>query len=575
MLLFDDSLNVQSILSTFIEKNDESKRVDELVNINIGSRKSTIEGSIIFSNSTCGLENIRIVQKGDGSAVCCIFSSNVVGTKIEIVDRSSHNEHPFLVENSCLHLMNATLIVDNIEISSPSLVGSPKEHEFRYSKRTSSSGMLIVEHSMFLSISVSSPPFLSSPSLAEVNVGNSIFCNISFCKHHILPSAYRFHRLQTRGNSCSFVSVHDAFDGGVFESVNAPGASFQSFNNSFMNCAKTSFSGNNNMERKTFDGGSHSFSNCEWHNVSSALNSESSEDWDLSVCGGAIGIHGNSETVVVIDSCIFDNCTCCRYGGAVMVYPGKSVLINNSMGINCTGYLGSFAMLCILIQVEMKYSYLIDCSSSQDGAMRIQEYNFGQSDEMNEIPVIRNCEFTSEKSSARNGCFILLHNSIHSSSIHECMFFNGTSSEAGGALTIYWRDAYGTISEKPWLYFCFFHNNTAGNGNGDDVSILDSFSYVPETTALSVSSFTTKTSGSSVLHSRFGTKNEWLSVGILRRYVDVEGREEVGCGIYEWDGCKTVEYAVDQAGSVGEQRLQLVECTFRIARTVEVGERRL
>eukprot|EP00770_Monocercomonoides_exilis_P011272 MONOS_11218.1-p1 / transcript=MONOS_11218.1 / gene=MONOS_11218 / organism=Monocercomonoides_exilis_PA203 / gene_product=unspecified product / transcript_product=unspecified product / location=Mono_scaffold00551:28960-37545(+) / protein_length=2862 / sequence_SO=supercontig / SO=protein_coding / is_pseudo=false len=467
--------------------------------------------------------------------------------------------------------MNATLIVDNIEISSPSLVGSPKEHEFRYSKRTSSSGMLIVEHSMFLSISVSSPPFLSSPSLAEVNVGNSIFCNISFCKHHILPSAYRFHRLQTRGNSCSFVSVHDAFDGGVFESVNAPGASFQSFNNSFMNCAKTSFSGNNNMERKTFDGGSHSFSNCEWHNVSSALNSESSEDWDLSVCGGAIGIHGNSETVVVIDSCIFDNCTCCRYGGAVMVYPGKSVLINNSMGINCTGYLGSFAMLCILIQVEMKYSYLIDCSSSQDGAMRIQEYNFGQSDEMNEIPVIRNCEFTSEKSSARNGCFILLHNSIHSSSIHECMFFNGTSSEAGGALTIYWRDAYGTISEKPWLYFCFFHNNTAGNGNGDDVSILDSFSYVPETTALSVSSFTTKTSGSSVLHSRFGTKNEWLSVGILRRYVDVEGREEVGCGIYEWDGCKTVEYAVDQAGSVGEQRLQLVECTFRIARTVEVG----
>eukprot|EP00770_Monocercomonoides_exilis_P016734 MONOS_16718.1-p1 / transcript=MONOS_16718.1 / gene=MONOS_16718 / organism=Monocercomonoides_exilis_PA203 / gene_product=unspecified product / transcript_product=unspecified product / location=Mono_scaffold02061:1117-2115(+) / protein_length=333 / sequence_SO=supercontig / SO=protein_coding / is_pseudo=false len=333
------------------------------------------------------MENIRIVQKGDGSAVCCVFSSDVEGTKIEIVDRSSHNEHPFLVEDSSLHLMNATLIVENKEISSPSLVGSPKEHENRYSKRTSSTGMLIVEQSLFSSISVSSPPFLSSPSLTEINVGNSIFCNISSCKHHILPNSYGFHRLQTRAESCSFASVHDAFDGGVFESVNSPGASFQSSNNSFMNCAKTSFSGNSNMERKTFDGGSHSFSNCEWHNTKTENVWEGNVDWDLSICGGAIGIHGNPTTNVEINQCVFDNCSCGRYGGAVMVFHAGNTYMDRMKGENCSGGSGAFGMLNDLIDLRIANSNFKNCSVSDFGALRLQSFNVIHSENELTVPV--------------------------------------------------------------------------------------------------------------------------------------------------------------------------------------------
>ncbi|KAH7826393.1 uncharacterized protein MONOS_14095 [Monocercomonoides exilis] len=392
----------------------------------------------------------------------------------------------------------------------------------------------IVESS-FMSFALSEIPFVSSAPSSIITIVHSVFANMTATGPRDFRTACDKCCCLAIIHSCSFSEVDNVLDGEIVSSINGQSA-MDAFNTSFSRCRKTGndlkIEGNETMKKQDLGARNDTlqFIACEWHNTSSAFTNESFSDSNTEYSGGAIGIYGGDNCSAIVEDCLFDTCTCQRYGGAIMVYCGKSVQWKGNVFEKCKSH--NYGGITLLFNIK-KCTFIEDCvcrntsAVAYCGGIRIQNCRSTGCEE--DGPIVNRCYFDS--------CDVKI-------------------SIGGGALLFY------EMSYTMKTHECTFKNSTASFGGGGMIYIYDNASIIGENFILCVSSFSTRAEGNRVYHSALGEKNSWLPNGILERFVKKDGVDKEFCGIDEGSACQSIEYAVESFSDSGEQRLKLLESVF-------------
>ncbi|KAH7829266.1 uncharacterized protein MONOS_14637 [Monocercomonoides exilis] len=416
-------------------------------------------------------------------------------------------------------------------------------------------GSISVSESHFSSFCVSSAPFLSSPSIPLISLSQLTFFNISTANDACSPPTTTSTQTICLMSSCSFLSVCDAYDGGIVPSLNNPLASLSVSNTSFVGCCRT-----RNVEcigtsevplkpdrqNETFNG-ANSFIWCEWDGSRTTGESDSWTDGMSS--GGAICIRGGgimcaSIKEVKIENNTFDSCTAqSHYGGGMLIYAILAcVRISGCEFQNCKAYSTGGGL------------YLNDFQVSETGC--IEAENGG-----GESACVFDCCFTScSITSTWGGGMYCANIPITQFKMRNIKFISCTASSHGGGLDLY-PLRQGSQNDIIYCYFLFFHGCRCSRDqpHGHDVYYEDRYSLYLSSNSPFYECYTTNTDDQRVCYGYDYTdskgwtyqhkeKKDWLKRGILNRFVAVSGGdEEEFCGANESYTCRTVGVAVEKS----------------------------
>ncbi|KAH7826652.1 uncharacterized protein MONOS_7373 [Monocercomonoides exilis] len=272
--------------------------------------ESWIEGSFMIANSSMKLHSLGLMPNDGQSTLNATNGCFVELSRCGIEIRGE--KPPFCLNGGCGLFTNISLRfpLDSHLQKCPSLFSS-KPFKGDHSENCHVS----ICSSHFSSFCVSSAPFLASPLVPFASLSELSFYNISTAPSTCSSLNELLCESFCVMSSCTFMSVCDAYDGGIVPSLNNPLASLTASNTSFVGCCRT-----RNVEhigdkenklspgrQNTTDNGKNTFLWCEWKGSKATGTVESYDDGASN--GGAICMHDQENGELSVSHCVFNGCT--------------------------------------------------------------------------------------------------------------------------------------------------------------------------------------------------------------------------------------------------------------------------
>ncbi|KAH7819118.1 uncharacterized protein MONOS_13696 [Monocercomonoides exilis] len=464
-------------------------------------------------------------------------------------------------------------------------------------------GSISVSESHFSSFSVSSAPFLSSPSIPVVSLSHLIFFNISTgndaCPSPTTTSTQATYFM----SSCSFSSVCDAYNGGIVPSLNNPLVSLTASNASFVGCCRTrnvecegTSDNKKHPERQSItENIANSLIWCEWNGSKATGTSDSLSDGVSS--GGAICMHNLNSGELSVSHCVFNNCFAYSSGGGIMCRSIKFVCIENSIFNFCIAQNhcgGGFYVVMISTCVRISGCEFQKCKAVYDGGgFCLESFQVLGTDCIptenggGESACVFDCSFTLCSVVNANGGGISLYNVPFQFKMRNFQFISCNASSNGGGLS---ADPRMTTAPKDghYFYFLFFHECKclANVPYGHDIIYADYYNVFLNSGNPFNECYTTNTDEKRVCYgynvSNSGSwayqhteKKDWLKDKAI--YVSVSGNDmNELCGANESNPCKTVKKAFEMCEVEISLSITLMEGDHQSeTTTVEIGTKKI
>ncbi|KAH7822098.1 uncharacterized protein MONOS_15737 [Monocercomonoides exilis] len=532
--------------------------------------KNALLTHFVESNSSLVISCSELYHCSDNPIFRCKSLSAVEIFGCLICFKEFSSSCPISLTESTASLSNISLYCDV-----PTFIVPPFLESNLSTSQFACCGLLTMFHCSFSSMMISSLPFLFSEAVSHVSAMHSSFENISYFKTE-RQSRNRFtastaHHYTTI-SSCSFFSVNDVYDGGLFHSINCPCSSLSSLNNTFISCNRLSnvrYSGTEenplSLERTVIEtAGEHLFVWCEWKNASP------------NGFGGAIYIsHGGSS--INVSHCLFNdinstNDQANNHGGAIFIANLVNALVDSSNFSKCCANQGG--AMCSVDHVkneQCKDLVFENCSISSEYGMVC--YLRPQYLQESGTFIFSNCRFVKNSAGDSAGCMYFSYYlpDISSSTflITENVFLfnllNGTSTSVSryGGTGMNFDGLSEQAARISFIKFCFFHQNKANNGMGNDVRINGG----KVTSNPFFESYSTTTEKRVWYNGTSDSEeyNGWLPVGIflLTRYTHQNGNDlDELCGLNDTTPCRTIEHVFGKLRNDVECKVILLESSF-------------
>ncbi|KAH7824497.1 putative Protein tyrosine and serine/threonine kinase [Monocercomonoides exilis] len=363
---------------------------------------------------------------------------------------------------------------------------------------------------------------------------------------------------------CELHGVENVLYGGIGDRNRA----LNVFNTSVMHCART------------MNNGSRVEVNEDWSFLYTAFVEQhvtdySATDEGFNTCGGAIFFNGPSSTLSV-QSCIFMNCSCSRWGGGICVLNSLNTNVANCSFDYCVGKrdllnVGSHGGSIFLETAncyDISHTAIRNSSSTEyGGALFLNHGSTPTSTECNlnthndGSPVLlMNVSCINDSSVNKNAGGLYADLSIPSFFLmSSCVFQNcSANKEYCGGIQIH---VSSLEFNKKFIFFCFFFNNSALNAC--DAYFYDEERKFPESPFEECYSMTSDESR--CVSSSLGPKNDWLPNGFLVRYVISDGGNNNSlCGLTVEDGCNSLKFALEDTLTKSRCRIMLIEGTYEM-----------
>eukprot|EP00770_Monocercomonoides_exilis_P004511 MONOS_4490.1-p1 / transcript=MONOS_4490.1 / gene=MONOS_4490 / organism=Monocercomonoides_exilis_PA203 / gene_product=unspecified product / transcript_product=unspecified product / location=Mono_scaffold00120:29305-38289(+) / protein_length=2995 / sequence_SO=supercontig / SO=protein_coding / is_pseudo=false len=288
-------------------------------------------------------------------------------------------------------------------------------------------------------------------------------------------------------------------------------------------------------------------------------------------CGGALYVHDNSSATLTVENSSFVKCNATSTrGGGIYALNIAECTVKHSTFVECycvasTNYGGAGAEIDdITIQVLVENCFFKDGWSGNDaGGLGIRSSKATKTKDS-----ILNCNF--QNCSGHNiadslgGGFLHWH-AVDRIVMKNCLFKGCYSNYNGGATCLKINENNGKL-----LWFCFFHNNTAPNGN--DIYVDDN-----STGSQVLWCYSTRTKG--VRYYADGDRSEWLrNEGGRSRFVSsVQAQENAkdtfSCGLNESYACSTISHCLSQMIVGFVEEIKVLSGTVVEEKGVDVGEK--
>ncbi|KAH7817491.1 uncharacterized protein MONOS_7393 [Monocercomonoides exilis] len=462
-------------------------------------------------------------------------------------------------------------------------------------------GNLIVENSAFSCFELKQGPFLHSESISSVSLTQTLFFNISTVVTNRQSNICTENAFTSMLSNCVFCNVDDAIYGGIVASMNSQQAQLFTTNCSFVRCFHSS---------NTRNTSSHADISSSISFISTDFESCSGEN------GGAITADDQPSLALCIVDCKFKKCTALGKAGALFVFNimcvhikksnfsgnsaanrGTTEFLNVSTGFyigDChfefgkttsgnqalivTTYVGGTNFDCVCPNEKSRHcaSSLSSFSSDITGFSPKKEQTeriIPQKRNEEEESLVERCSFRYGMAAGVGGAGSIQYCNS-SFSLRECDFqHNRANGEYAGAIELYlWK---GFVLPRTWLSYCYFNNNSADGGIGNDI-YLNRISEYPLTSELFFNCFTSEKSAMSMSDLTHDF-SDWIGETLIERYVSTSGSDNKSmCGKSESDACLTIGYATSQF-------VNWMDCSIHLLRgryeqegtTIEVGEKRI
>ncbi|KAH7829252.1 uncharacterized protein MONOS_13993 [Monocercomonoides exilis] len=407
-------------------------------------------------------------------------------------------------------------------------------------------------------------------------------------------------------NSCSFSSVCDAYDGGIVPSLNNPSSSLTVSNASFIGCCRTRnvvCEGNADgkltpgRQNETFNG-ANSFIWCEWNGSRTTGTENKWEDGVSS--GGAICMYSQSNAIISIKHCSFNDCYAYCDGGGVMCAYIESVEIVNNTFNSCTAQTWAGGGMCIYVIsscVQISGCEFQNCKANRyGGGLDLDNFNVSGS---GCIPTengeggsacVFDCCFTScSVTNYYGGGMYCANIPITQFKMRSIQFISCSASAYGGGLDLYpYRQA--SQNDVIYCYFLFFHECkcSADTPYGHDAYYVDYYNVFLNSDNPFYECYTTNTNEQRVCYAynyaiakdwsyNQTSKKVWLNEWSKVLYVGANGSDSSGlCGMGESAPCQTVGHAVETGLEELSSSVTLMEGNHvSETATIDIGSKKI
>ncbi|KAH7826051.1 uncharacterized protein MONOS_4179 [Monocercomonoides exilis] len=354
---------------------------------------------------------------------------------------------------------------------------------------------------------------------------------------------------------CRVESSMNVLEGGIVSGTE--GSIVFSCNNcTFIHSKRVDWKKRNNEHLDTTQ--SQHFTNAEWNECSAP-------------CGGALYVHDNSSATLTVENSSFVKCNATETrGGGIYALNISECTVKHSVFEECfcassTDYGGAGAEVEELkVQVLFEDCQFRDCLSLNDaGGLFI-----GSSKASKAKDCVLDCLFincSGNNADNGDGGGLMNWNPIDKIVTKNCLFIGCHSDFRGGAVSLSTDIYNGNL-----LWFCFFHNNSAPQGN--DICIYD---YSTDSQLLWC--YSTRIEG--VRYYAGGDKSEWLpNEGGKCRFVastqnQTNAKDTFSCGLNESCACLTISHCLSQMIVGFVEEIKVLSGTVAEGKGVDIGEK--
>ncbi|KAH7828008.1 uncharacterized protein MONOS_12646 [Monocercomonoides exilis] len=526
--------------------------------------RSEMKGCVVLKNSSVLLRGLRM-GCGDGKGIACAWSeSEIAMDGCGVIVESGIS--PLDLKGSCATLVNISLKTSKTQFPQipPLFASNPTEDRLQCFGRVS------ICSSRFSSMTLSSAPFLSSPSIESAALSRMVFFNISSSSSSRGSVSISCWESCTLIDGCLFSSVCDVYDGGIAQSINSQLSSLSASNTSFVGCCRTrnvEFLGSEDNKKSPgrqnlTDNGANTFTWCEWNG--SRTTGTTYSFTDSASNGGAIFMCSRPMGMLSVKFCSFNVCLAHYTGGGITCNSIDSIEIVNSKFNGCvaTNYAGGGMYVnSILSCVRISDCEFQRCKAiGSGGGLSISSFNVSESGCIDsesgkgESSCVFECSFTSCVLSSSSGGGMNCQSVPAAFKMRSLQFISCNAISIGGGL-YFDSNQQMAPSNNLYCFFFFFHDCRCASSNsyGHDMYFQDFYNIFSSANPF-YESYTTNTNdkrvyrqyydGSSVVY-QFTEKKWWLKEGMKDRFVGVGGSDTNNlCGMAESAPCKTVGHAV-------------------------------
>ncbi|KAH7826060.1 uncharacterized protein MONOS_4187 [Monocercomonoides exilis] len=300
------------------------------------------------------------------------------------------------------------------------------------------------------------------------------------------------------------------------------------------------------------------YKNAEWNECSAP-------------CGGGLYVHDNSSATLTVENSSFVKCNATSTrGGGIFAINIAECTVKHSVFEECfcassTDYGGAGAEV-----EELKVQVLVENCLFEDGWSGNDGGGLGiwRSKTINSNDCILDCIFLNcsahYSTDSGGGGFITWYPSDKIVA-KNCLFQRCYSARHGGAVSVQTKEYNGNL-----LWFCFFHNNSAPQGN--DIYVHDN-----STDSQLAWCFSTRTEG--VRYYAGGDKSEWLpNEGGRSRFVastqnQTNAKDTFSCGLNESCACLTISHCLTQMIVGFVEEMKVLSGTVVEGKGVDIGEK--
>ncbi|KAH7829263.1 uncharacterized protein MONOS_15631 [Monocercomonoides exilis] len=444
--------------------------------------------------------------------------------------------------------------------------------------------------------------YFASPSISLVSLSKLSFFNISTANDVCSPSATTSTQTICLMSSCSFLSVCDAYDGGIVPSLNNPLASLSVSNTSFVGCCRT-----RNVEcigtsevplkpdrqNETFNG-ANSFTWCEWSGSKATGKGETYSDGTSN--GGAIFMYGQSSATVSVSHCAFNECVAYYAGGGISCYSIKSVEIVNNTFNACaseTWIGGGVFVFTISTCVRISGCEFQNCKANNGGGgLRLENFQvsgtgcIGNENGGGESACVFDCSFTScSITNSYGGGMCCVTVPATQFKMRGIQFISCNALSHGGGFHLN-PNRPTTSNDRIYCYFLFFHECkcSANPPRGYDIAYADYYKHFLDSGNPFNECYTTNADDRRLFFEHYNGSN-WIGQHTEKKwwlkdktiYVSVSGNDLYElCGANTTIPCKTVKKALEMCEVQVSLAITLLEGDHQSeATTVEIGEKKI
>ncbi|KAH7821232.1 uncharacterized protein MONOS_6478 [Monocercomonoides exilis] len=530
--------------------------------------ESEIEGCFVLINSSIELKSLDLIQHKERNVIKAEIGSFVELNDCDFVMVSEVS--PLCLTGGCGLFTNISLRSHSTGFlkSFPSLFSSETFQE-KFSEKC----FVYVCSSHFSSFCVLSAPFFSSPFIPLISLSHLTFFNISTANDACSPPTTTSNQTTCLMNSCSFLSVCDAYDGGIVPSLNSPYASLTASNASFVGCCRTRNIYANGTEddkkhlvrqNETTDG-ANIFVWCEWNGSKATGKGETYADGTSN--GGAIFMYNLENGELIVSHCSFNGCTAFAFGGGILCCSIKSVHIENDVFNGCMAqnyHGGGVYVYYISSCVRISGCEFQNCEAiGYGGGLNLYSFQvsgpdcIGEENGKGESACIFDCRFASCSVTASAGGGMHCSNIPAVFKMRSAQFISCSASSQGGGMR-FEPNRETLPSDGCFCYFTFFHEckGLKNPPDGHDVFFVDAHNVFLNTTNPFKECYSTNTDEGRVCYAynliNSGnwtydqtSKNVWLNEWSKILFVGVNGDDSNGlCGMGVSAPCQTIGHAV-------------------------------